>query len=66
MIKAVLLDFDGTLVTKDILDVACKIVGKDTESKKLNEEFNSGKTSGLDALIKRINLLRRYSKLTKQ
>lgn len=42
MIKAVLIDFDGTIVSKDILDVVCEIVGKEEESNKLNKEFHAG------------------------
>lgn len=57
MIKAVLLDFDGTLVTEDILTTITNIVGKKAESEKLNEEFRQGITKGLTGLIKRINLL---------
>lgn len=39
MIKAVLLDFDGTLVVQDMLDVACEINGKRLESEKINSNF---------------------------
>ncbi|OGJ19856.1 hypothetical protein A3K73_02575 [Candidatus Pacearchaeota archaeon RBG_13_36_9] len=56
-IKAVLCDFDGTLVNKDILDVICGIVNKEQESKKLNEDYHEGKIDGLTALITRINFL---------
>lgn len=58
MLKAVLLDFDGTLVIKDILDIACSIVGKEEESKQLNKIFHSGNLPGLTALITRINFLK--------
>lgn len=58
MIKAVIVDFDGTLVEKDILDIVCGIVGKEDESKKINEEFHSGKRQGLHALVERINFLK--------
>lgn len=57
MLKAVLLDFDGTLVNKDILDVICGIVGKEQESEQLNNDFHSGKLPGLTGLITRINFL---------
>lgn len=57
MIKAVILDFDGTLVSKDILDVICSIVGKEKESAEINENFHSGKIQGIMPLIERINLL---------
>lgn len=58
MIKAVLLDFDGTLVTEDMLDVVCEIVGKRKESKRINAEFHTGIRIGLEGLIDRINLLK--------
>lgn len=61
MIKAVLLDFDGTIVTKDILDVVCGIVGKQEESDKINKDFHAGKLTGLTPLITRINFLRGVS-----
>ncbi len=57
MIKAILSDFDGTLVTEDILDVVCGIVGKREESRLLNEKFQSGQITGLTPLITRINFL---------
>ncbi|MGI8420576.1 MAG: HAD family hydrolase [Candidatus Levyibacteriota bacterium] len=58
MLKAVLLDFDGTLVTKDILDVICGIVGKEEASETINKAFHAGKLPGLTALITRINFLK--------
>lgn len=61
MIRAVILDFDGTLVTRDLLDVVCGIVGKEDESRKLNEEFHRGKRDGLTSLIERINFLKGVS-----
>ena len=57
-VKAVLLDFDGTLVHRDILDVVCGIVGKEAESERINREFHDGKHAGLSALITRINFLK--------
>ncbi len=57
MIKAVLLDFDGTLVTQDILDVLCGIVGKEKESEQINKEFHAGLRDGISALLERINFL---------
>ena len=60
-LKALLCDFDGTLVTKDILDIVCGIVGKEDESKKLNKDFFEGKISGRESLIKRINLIQGVS-----
>lgn len=56
-VKAVLIDFDGTIVSKDILDVICSIAGKEEESKNINKEFHSGKRKGLSPLIERINFL---------
>lgn len=61
MIKAVLHDFDGTLVTRDILDVVCGIVGKEEESDKLNKEFQAGLRPGLPTIIERINFLKGVS-----
>ena len=57
MKKIFLFDFDGTLVTEDILDVVCDIVGKKEESRKINADVISGKRSGLEPLITRINFL---------
>ncbi|MDE2001340.1 MAG: HAD-IB family phosphatase [Patescibacteria group bacterium] len=57
-IKAILIDFDGTVVTTDILDVVCGIVGKEKESRMIKEEFFKGVTSGLSPLITRINFLK--------
>lgn len=56
--KLFLSDFDGTLVNQDILDVICGINGKEKESRRLNEEFISGKREGLPTLKKRIDFLR--------
>jgi phosphoserine phosphatase len=61
MVKAVLLDFDGTLVSKDILDVVCGIVGKEAESERINAEYHAGKRAGLSALVERINFLQGVS-----
>ena len=54
-------DFDGTLVTKDVLDVVCGIVDKEKESRNLNEAFQKGKMPGKETLIKRINFLKGVS-----
>lgn len=61
MIKAVLLDFDGTLVTHDILDVVCGITGHQKDSERINREFFAGKRSGIQPLIDRINFLKGVS-----
>ena len=55
--KIFLSDFDGTLVNKDILDVLCGINGKESESKRLNQEFLDGKREGLPTLKQRIDFL---------
>ena len=60
-IKAILVDFDGTVVTRDILDVVCEIVGKEEESNKILEEAFQGKRDGLESLITRINFLQGVS-----
>ena len=59
--RVALLDFDGTLVTKDILDLLCQEMGKGEESQKLNEAFHRGEMQGMETLIARINFLRGMS-----
>lgn len=61
MIKAVLIDFDGTLVYKDILSILCGIVGKEIESESLNREFHAGIRPGVASLIERIDFLQGVS-----
>jgi len=61
-IKVALLDFDGTLVTKDVLDVLCKSIGKEKESEDLNAAFHRGELVGLEGLIGRINFLKGMTK----
>lgn len=59
MLKAVLSDFDGTLVTKDILDVVCGITGNEENSKKITIDFHAGIKTGLnETIIPRINFLK--------
>ncbi len=60
--KIFLSDFDGTLVRQDVLDVVCEITNHRRESEILNEEIITGKKTGLDNLIKRINFLKGVSK----
>ncbi len=57
MIKAILLDFDGTLVTRDQLSVLGSLAGKERESEELNQAFHAGRLSGIAALVTRINFL---------
>jgi len=66
--KIFLFDFDGTIVTEDILDVVCDIVGKKEESKLINEKVRSGKLKGLEPLCNRINFLKgvSYQKIKKK
>lgn len=60
-IRAVIIDFDGTLVTKDITDLLCDLVGKRDESQKLTQLFHDGKLKGLEGIIQRINFLQGIS-----
>ena len=55
--KIFLFDFDGTIVTEDILDILCDIVGKKEESRLINYKKNIGKLTGLQPLCDRINFL---------
>ncbi len=62
MIKAILSDFDGTLVTKDILDVVCGITRNEENSRRISEEFHSELRTGInDTIIPRINFLKGVS-----
>ncbi len=56
-IKAAIIDFDGTIVTEDIMDLLCDLVGRKEESKRLNRLFHEGKLQGLTGLIQRVNFL---------
>jgi HAD superfamily phosphoserine phosphatase-like hydrolase len=56
MIKAVILDFDGTLVCTDILTLLCGLNGKARESDELMERYFSGNLPGISSLVERINL----------
>jgi phosphoserine phosphatase len=60
-IKAVIFDFDNTLVNKDVLSLVCSIVGKQESSERINREFLEGKRQGLSGLIERINFLKGVS-----
>lgn len=57
MTKIFLFDFDGTLVTEDILDVMCDIVGKKEESIELKNKVLHGFVQGYGPLCTRINFL---------
>lgn len=61
MDKIFLFDFDGTLVIDDMLDEVCDIVNKKRESEEINEMYHLGRTTGLQPLIDRINLLQGVS-----
>jgi len=56
-IKLCLLDFDGTLVTEDILSLLCGLAGKENKSREINEAFNRGELKGLSSLVARINMI---------
>lgn len=60
-IRAMILDFDGTLVTEDLTDLLCELAGKKEESQRLKQLFHEGKLKGLDGLIQRINFLKGIS-----
>ncbi|MFZ2188437.1 MAG: haloacid dehalogenase-like hydrolase [Candidatus Moraniibacteriota bacterium] len=60
-IKAVLIDFDGTLVTRSMLDWLCGLVGKENESRLIGIDHAKGLSPGLEPLVKRINLLKGLS-----
>ena len=57
MTKIFLFDFDVTLVTEDILDVMCDIVGKKEESIELKNKVLHGLVQGYGPLCTRINFL---------
>lgn len=61
MTKALFLDFDGTLVTRDMLSEVIDLVGKKEESERIDHDFQTGKIQGLEGLIARINLLQGVS-----
>jgi HAD superfamily phosphoserine phosphatase-like hydrolase len=60
-IKAALIDFDGTIVTKDLLDVFCDLAGKQQLCTEINQAFHKGKIDSIEFLIKKINLLQGLS-----
>ena len=61
MIKAALLDLDGTLVSADMSVVIAEIAGKQNEVRQNNLNFHTGVTKGLTGLVASINLFRGIS-----
>lgn len=59
--KIFLFDFDGTLVTEDMLDCVCDIVGKKQESIDINKKVINGEVTGLEPSCSRINFLKGVS-----
>ena len=57
-IKAVIIDFDGTITTQDMSSLLAAKAGKKEESERLNQLFHEGKLLGLTGLIRRINFLK--------
>jgi phosphoserine phosphatase len=60
-IKVALIDFDGTIVDRSMLDWLCSLVGKEKESRDIGLRTFQGKFSGLEPLVERINLLKGLS-----
>ena len=60
-IKAIVIDFDGTIVTEDILAVLSDLVGKRKESEEINTAFHKNQAKGLGGLVERINFLKGLS-----
>jgi phosphoserine phosphatase len=58
MIKAALLDLDGTLVDADMSVIIAEIAGKQDEVHQNNLNFHKGVTKGLTGLIASINLFK--------
>jgi phosphoserine phosphatase len=61
MLKAALLDFDGTLVNADMSVVIAEVAGKQDEVRQNNLNFHTGVTEGLTGLVASINLLKGVS-----
>lgn len=61
MIKALLLDLDGTLVDADMTVVIAGIAGKAKDVDQNNQDFHTGVSIGLTGLISSINLLKGIS-----
>lgn len=60
--KLVLLDFDGTIIKEDSVEVASHLVKKYAQSKRINEQYHNNKINGEDALRKRLTLLENINK----
>ena len=58
MIKAALLDLDGTLVRADMSVIIAEIIGKQDEVHQNNLNFHKGVTKGLSGLVASINLFK--------
>lgn len=56
-IKALLLDFDGTLVTRSMLDYLINRNGKDPENRAIKRSFHTGEKAGIETLKERVSLL---------
>ncbi len=56
MIKAALLDLDGTLVNADMSVIVAEIAGKEEQVHQNNVNFHKGITKGLAGLVASINL----------
>jgi phosphoserine phosphatase len=57
IVKTVVIDFDGTIVTRDLTDMLSGLAGKAAESQELDRMFQTGQLKGLQGLVKRINFL---------
>jgi phosphoserine phosphatase len=58
MIKAALLDLDGTLVDADMSVTVAEIAGKEEQVRQNNLNFHNGVTKGLEGLVASINLFK--------
>lgn len=56
-IKALLLDFDGTLVTRSMLDYLINRHGKDPENRAIKRSFHTGEKEAIVTLQERVSLL---------
>jgi phosphoserine phosphatase len=60
-IKAIIIDFDGTITTRDMSDLLAQKACKEKESAELNQLFWEGKLGGITGLVQRINFLKGLS-----